>query len=130
MLASKTQRLLARAKELIGTPYHWGGTTVEQGFDCSGLLVYLFRTEAGVQLPRTTSAMLAEQQTQVKRKQLRPGDAVFFNSNGRGRIGHVGLYLGEGRFIHAPRSGKGIRVDSLDQRYWKRSFIAARRYMN
>ncbi|MDN6858552.1 C40 family peptidase [Pseudomonas sp. CAN2814] len=121
-------RVVARAQELIGVPYRFGGTTVASGFDCSGLLVYLFRTEAGMKLPRTTGEMIDSDSLRIHRDQLKPGDAVFFNRNGRGNVSHVGLYIGNNQFIHAPSSGGRIRQDSLDNRYWERSFTTARRF--
>lgn len=120
-------RVVARAQELIGVPYRFGGTTVASGFDCSGLLVYLFRTEAGMKLPRTTGEMI-DSSLRIHRDQLKPGDAVFFNRNGRGNVSHVGLYIGNNQFIHAPSSGGRIRQDSLDDHYWERSFTTARRF--
>ncbi|MBD9679354.1 C40 family peptidase [Pseudomonas sp. PDM18] len=121
-------RVVSRARELIGIPYRFGGTTVASGFDCSGLLVYLFRTEAGMKLPRTTGEMIDSDSLRIHRDELKPGDAVFFNRNGRGNISHVGLYIGNNQFIHAPSSGGRIRQDSLDNRYWDRSFTTARRF--
>jgi len=125
---AETLRIVARAHELIGTPYRWGGQTEEDGFDCSGLLVYLYRSIANRTLPRTTHSMIAQRQNAVRRDQLQPGDAVFFNHNGEGATSHVGLYIGGDRFIHAPSTGKSIRIDSLDNSYWKRSYTTARRF--
>lgn len=122
------QRLIQRAQTLIGTPYKWGGVSESKGFDCSGLLVYLFRREAQMELPRTTTSMFAEDYLRVSRQELQPGDAVFFANNGRGRVDHVGLYIGDNRFIHAPRTGATIRIDSLDNRYWNTRYSDARRF--
>lgn len=136
-LSTKSQRLgrltansrvVARARELIGAPYRYGGASLSSGFDCSGLLVYLFRTEAGLKVPRTTGEMIEEGGEHIDRRQLRPGDAVFFNRNGRGSVSHVGLYVGNNQFIHAPSSGETIRLDSLTNSYWQRSFTTARRF--
>ncbi|CAK9887837.1 MULTISPECIES: C40 family peptidase [Pseudomonas] len=127
-LEANLDRLVERAHELIGVPYRWGGMTVKGGFDCSGLLVYLFRNEADIRIPRTTAAMLQSGARTIKQHQLKRGDAVFFNRNGQGRIGHVGLYIGEGRFIHAPRTGKNIRIDSLRSSYWSKSYMTAKRF--
>jgi cell wall-associated NlpC family hydrolase len=123
-----TSRIVARAHELIGTRYRWGGQTEEDGFDCSGLLVYLYRSIADRKLPRTTASMIAQRHNQVDRDELQPGDAVFFNHNGEGATSHVGLYIGGDRFIHAPSTGKTIRIDSLDNSYWQRSYTTARRF--
>ena len=126
--AVDTHRIVARAHELIGEPYRWGGESLEEGFDCSGLLVYLYGSIANRKLPRTTASMIAQHRNEVGRGELRPGDAVFFNHNGSGRTSHVGLYIGNNRFIHAPSTGKTIRIDSLDNRYWERSYTTARRF--
>lgn len=125
---SAITNVVDRAHTLIGTPYRWGGSTLTEGFDCSGLLVYLFLNEARIKLPRTTTAMQRSGAENVARKALKPGDAVFFNGNGRGRINHVGLYIGGGKFIHAPRSGKGVRIDSLANAYWNKNFTLAKRF--
>jgi len=126
--ASSNSRVVARARQLIGVPYRHGGTTVANGFDCSGLLVYLFQTEAGMKLPRTTGQMIESGSQHVGRGELKPGDAVFFNRNGRGDVSHVGLYIGNNQFIHAPSSGERIRMDSLTNSYWERSYTTARRF--
>lgn len=125
---SANSRVVARARQLIGVPYRHGGTTVANGFDCSGLLVYLFRTEAGMKLPRTTGEMIQSGSPRVDRDELKPGDAIFFNRNGRGSVSHVGLYIGNNQFIHAPSSGERIRMDSLNNSYWERSYTTARRF--
>lgn len=120
--------MIDRAYELLGTPYRQGGISDTQGFDCSGFLVYLFKTEANIHIPRTTAAMQRSTAATVKRSALQPGDAVFFRGNGRGQVNHVGLYIGEGKFIHSPRSGKSVRIDSLANQYWSRHYSTARRF--
>lgn len=121
-------KIIGRAHELIGTPYRWGGASISEGFDCSGLLFYLFRSEAGIDIPRSTSLMLNSKATTIYRHNLRSGDAVFFKHNGRNRMGHVGIYIGNNRFIHAPRTGKSIRIDSLENSYWNKSYFTAKRF--
>ncbi len=123
-----TSKLITRAHELIGTPYRWGGTSVSKGFDCSGLLIYLFRSEADIHLPRTTSSMLNSSYRTVERRHLKPGDAVFFKHNGRQRIKHAGIYIGGNQFIHAPRTGKNVRIDSLNNHYWNKTYLTAKRF--
>jgi cell wall-associated NlpC family hydrolase len=123
-----SSRVVARARQLVGIPYRRGGTSVSSGFDCSGLLVYLFRTEAGMKVPRTTGEMIQSGGLRIDRDELKPGDAVFFNRNGRGQTSHVGLYIGNNQFIHAPSSGERVRLDSLADSYWQRSFTTARRF--
>lgn len=121
-------KVVGRAHELIGTPYRWGGASVSQGFDCSGLLVYLFRSEAGIHIPRTTALMLNSASKAVEREHLKSGDVVFFKHNGRQRMKHAGVYIGNNKFIHAPRTGKHVRIDSLSNKYWNKSYFSAKRF--
>ena len=122
------KKVIKRAHTLLGIPYLWGGMSLEKGFDCSGMLVYLFKHEADIHVPRTTAAMLGAKLQKVARRDLKPGDAVFFSTQGSTRSNHVGLYIGENRFIHAPRKGKTIRIDSMDNSYWKKNYTTARRF--
>ena len=122
------KKVIKRAHSLLGIPYLWGGMSLDKGFDCSGMLVYLFKHEANIHVPRTTSAMLGAGLEKVARHKLEPGDAVFFSTRGGTRSNHVGLYIGDNRFIHAPRTGKTIRIDSLDNSYWKKTYTTARRF--
>lgn len=99
--------ILERAFELIGTPYRFGGTTAK-GFDCSGFVGYLFREEAGIKLPRSTRELIDMDVPLVSKDELQPGDLLFFNNRGRGRVSHAGIYIGDGQFIHsASRRGGG-----------------------
>ena len=122
------KRVIKRAHTLLGIPYLWGGMSLEKGFDCSGMLVYLFKQEANIHLPRTTADMLKAKKLPVARHALKPGDAVFFRTQGSVRSNHVGLYIGDNRFIHAPRTGKTIRINSMDNSYWKKNYTTARRF--
>ena|SRR5437868_4684070 len=120
--------ILERGMSLIGTRYRFGGTS-EDGFDCSGFIGYLFREEAGMNLPRSTREMINVDAPLVARNNLKPGDLLFFSTNGRrGRVSHAGIYLGDDQFIHSSsrRSG-GVRVDSLGDSYWSKTFIEAKR---
>lgn len=120
--------ILERGMSLIGTRYRFGGTS-EAGFDCSGFIGYLFREEAGMNLPRSTREMINVDAPLVSRSKLQPGDLLFFATNGRrGRVSHAGIYLGDNQFIHSSsrRSG-GVRVDNLDDSYWSKTFIEAKR---
>ncbi|WP_225784384.1 C40 family peptidase [Xenophilus sp. Marseille-Q4582] len=108
---------------LVGTPYRYGGNTPEGGFDCSGLIGYVYFQGAGVAPPRTVAA-LADFGTGIPAGDLRGGDLVLF---GRGRPNHAGIYVGERRFVHAPSTGGTVRVDRLDGVYWSRQPMAARR---
>lgn len=119
--------ILERGMSLIGTRYRAGGTS-EAGFDCSGFINYLFREEAGMTLPRSTREMINLNAPLVARNNLKPGDLLFFSTKGRGRVSHAGIYLGDDQFIHSSskRSG-GVRIDSLGDTYWKKTFIEAKR---
>jgi cell wall-associated NlpC family hydrolase len=120
--------ILERGMSLIGTRYRFGGTS-EAGFDCSGFIGYLFREEAGMNLPRSTREMINVDAPLVSRSKLEPGDLLFFATNGRrGRVSHAGIYLGDNQFIHSSsrRSG-GVRIDSLGDSYWSKTFIEAKR---
>jgi cell wall-associated NlpC family hydrolase len=124
---ARANDVLFRALGLVGTPYRYGGNTPEGGFDCSGLVGYVYRDAADVVLPRASHAMGALDVPQVKRNGLAPGDLVFFGR--RDAINHVGIYVGEGRFVHAPNSGGTVRLDALDGPYWKQNYLFARRVL-
>lgn len=121
----RIQALLQRAKGLLGTPYRWGGTSPDSGFDCSGLVSYVFRTALGIELPRVSRDM-ATNGERVERSALAAGDLVFFGRRGK-RVDHVGIYVGDGQFVHAPRTGRDVTVSSLDTGYWAGRFLQARR---
>ncbi|MFV3305543.1 NlpC/P60 family protein [Pseudomonas sp. NY15181] len=122
--------ILDRAFSLIGTPYRFGGKSERTGFDCSGFVGYLFREEAGINLPRSTRELITMDVPLVSKEDLQPGDLIFFNNRGRGRVSHAGIYIGDGQFIHsASRRGGGVRVDSLDESYWRLSYMEAKRVL-
>ena len=125
--AGKVETVLKRALTLLGTPYRWGGTSPDSGFDCSGLVGYVFRTALGIDLPRVSRDMARKTDAELikSREDLKQGDLVFFGH--RGRVNHVGIYVGEGRFLHSPSTGKDVRVDSLVTGYWSAKFMQARR---
>lgn len=117
--------VVIRAVGLIGTPYRWGGNTPDSGFDCSGLVRYIYHDAAGLTLPRTSQQMAGIAAPTVARRDLSAGDLVFF---GRGRsVTHVGIYVGEGRFVHAPNKGGTVRIDPLSGPYWQDRYLYARR---
>ena len=109
------------ALSLVGTPYRYGGNTPDAGFDCSGLIGYVYQNRAGLKLPRTVAQLQSAGQA-VPREELRSGDLVVF-----GRGTHAGIYVGEGRFVHAPSSGGEVRLNPLDSGYWATQKMAFRR---
>jgi len=111
------------AQKMVGRPYKYGGAS-PAGFDCSGLVMYSYKL-AGLALPHNTDRQRAASRA-IKVADLRPGDLVFFNQEGK-RYGHVGIYTGNGKFVHAPSSGKAVRSDRLDSPYWKKHLSEARR---
>lgn len=117
--------VLMRAISLVGTPYRWGGNTPEGGFDCSGLVNYVYRDMLDLRLPRTSRALAAYQGPRIAPDRLAPADLVFFGS--RGQVSHVGIYVGEGRFVHAPSTGGTVRLDRLDGPYWRDHYSGAKR---
>ncbi|GAB3336912.1 C40 family peptidase [Marilutibacter aestuarii] len=117
--------VLQKALALLGTPYRWGGTSPEKGFDCSGLVGYVFHNALGIELPRISREMARNGEAVKDRASMSAGDLVFFGR--RGRVDHVGIYLGEGRFVHAPRTGRTVSVSRMDSGYWANKFMEARR---
>ena len=115
------------ALSLMGTPYKFGGTSPESGFDCSGLVQYIYRDISTVTLPRTAAEMANLAGRDVTTRELAVGDLLFFRLGKSSRINHVGVYIGEDRFVHAPRTGKNVQIDTLDNRYWMRYYDRARR---
>lgn len=120
--------VLSRAVNVLGTPYRWGGSSPSKGFDCSGLVRYAFNDVAAVDLPRTSNAMASGHGQKVERKDLKPGDLLFFNIKSR-KVNHVAIYLGEDRFIHAPRRGKAVTIDTLKKPYWQSHYVVAKRVL-
>jgi len=113
------------ALDFLGIKYKYGGNTPYTGFDCSGLVVYAAEKSLGLKLPRR-SAEIARLGTSVQRSELKKGDLVFFNTRGH-RNSHVGIYLGNQKFVHAPRTGAAVRVESMDVAYWRKRYNGARR---
>jgi cell wall-associated NlpC family hydrolase len=119
--------VLFRALGLVGTPYRYGGNTPDGGFDCSGLIGYVYRDAAGINLPRSTREMISMSKPTVGREALTSGDLVFFATSGGREVSHAGIYVGEGRFVHAPSTGGTVRLDSLSNSYWQRAYLQAKR---
>ena len=120
--------VLMRAISLIGTPYRYGGNTLEGGFDCSGLVNYVYRDMLDLRLPRSARELAAWQGPRIDQDRLTAADLVFFGSGGE--VSHVGIYVGEGRFVHAPSTGGMVRLDRLDGAYWRDHYSGARRVLH
>ena len=126
-LRDRTSEMVMTAMAFIDLPYRRGGNTADGGFDCSGFTRHVFLTTLGVQLPRRVDEQAsAPGLVKVQREQIEPGDLVFFNTLKR-TYSHVGIYVGEGRFIHAPRVGGAVRLENMNIGYWSKRFTGARR---
>ncbi|AOX11516.1 MULTISPECIES: C40 family peptidase [Pseudomonas] len=128
MSPKQSSDVLSRAVNVLGTPYVWGGSSPKKGFDCSGLVKYAFNDVADVDLPRTSNAMAQGHGVKVAKGDLKPGDLIFFNIKSR-RVNHVAIYLGNDRFIHAPRRGKRVSIDTLSKPYWQKHYVVAKRVL-
>ncbi|NYT38237.1 peptidoglycan endopeptidase [Allopusillimonas soli] len=117
--------LVATALSLLGTKYRYGGEAPSTGFDCSGLVIYAAEKSLGLKLPRRARD-IAHKGKAVKRTELKRGDLVFFNTLGH-RYSHVGIYLGNQKFVHAPRTGSVVRIEDMDVSYWRKRYNGARR---
>jgi len=124
MSAQRAEALLQTLLTLV-VDYRYGGKTPDSGFDCSGLVAHVFREAYGIELPHNARAQ-SEMGVRVSLSELRAGDLVFYNTLNR-PYSHVGIYLGDGRFVHAPKTGAQVRVEPISGRYWMRRFDGARR---
>lgn len=122
---STVQNTLETALDLIGIRYRRGGTSPETGFDCSGFVSHVFKQGLGLYLPHNAKQISKEGEV-VAKGELQPGDLVFFNTMRRA-FSHVGIYLGDNKFVHAPRSGQSVRVEDMNDSYWRKRFNGARR---
>jgi cell wall-associated NlpC family hydrolase len=122
--AEQANDVTLHAISLVGTPYKWGGNTPDSGFDCSGLIGYVYKSSAGVAAPRTVAALTNWGQS-VPAPALRTGDLVVFVQ--KGLANHAGIYVGEGRFVHAPSTGGEVRLDALGSKYWSKQQVSYRR---
>lgn len=118
--------LIALAMKLRDVRYVRGGKNPATGFDCSGFVRYVFAHAIGLELPGSSAAQFLAG-LKVKRGDMQPGDLVFFHTHGRQHVSHVGIYIDNGRFIHSPSAGKAVEVSSLDEAYWSKRFVGARR---
>jgi cell wall-associated NlpC family hydrolase len=128
-LAAAANDVLMRAIGLVGLPYRYGRNSPQSGFDSSGLIDLVYREAAGLVLPRSTSELIDIDAPKVGRDDLQPGDLVFFNPNGR-KVSHIGIYVGEGRFVHAPSHGGMVRLDRLTDAYWAKHYVSAKRVLH
>ncbi|MDB5774296.1 MAG: cell wall hydrolase [Herbaspirillum sp.] len=124
-VTSRASDLAVEAMSMIGIKYRYGGNSPDKGLDCSGLVQYVYKVALGTQLPRT-SAEISRVGEKVDKHDLKPGDLVFYNTLRRG-FSHVGIYLGDSKFIHSPSTGGEVRIESMDIAYWKKRFNGARR---
>ncbi|MEX0496020.1 C40 family peptidase [Raoultella terrigena] len=121
---------MSKLMDQIGKPYRWGGTSPRTGFDCSGLVYYAYKDLVKIHIPRTANEMYHLRDARpVDRGELQSGDLVFFRTRGRGTADHVGVYVGNGKFIQSPRTGRDIQITSLSEDYWVRHYVGARRVM-
>jgi cell wall-associated NlpC family hydrolase len=127
-VADRTSELVMTAMGFLGVPYRRGGNTAETGFDCSGFVRAMYEKTVGLVLPRLAKEQAAATQP-IEKKDLQPGDLVFFNTMKRA-FSHVGIYVGEGKFIHSPKPGAQVRVEDMQKNYWARRFDGARRVVN
>lgn len=125
--ASQAAEIVLRALGLLGVSYKLGGNTADSGLDCSGLVRLVFRETLGLVLPRRAEE-IGRQSQSIDTSQLAPGDLVFFNTLRRA-FSHVGIYIGDNQFVHAPSSGGAVRVESLNKPYWQQRFDGARRLL-
>lgn len=128
-ISPAAEDVLFRALGLVGTPYRWGGNTPDSGFDCSGLIGYVYRDAAGISLPRSTREMVGMRAPDVGKDALQSGDLIFFATNGGSQVSHAGIYVGEGRFVHAPATGGTVKLDSLSKAYWQKAYLSAKRVL-
>lgn len=126
-VSDRASELVVTAMGFLGVPYRRGGNTAETGFDCSGFVRAMYEQTVGLLLPRRADEQAAATET-IEKKDLQPGDLVFFNTLKRA-FSHVGIYVGEGKFIHSPKPGAEVRVERMDQSYWQRRFDGARRVL-
>lgn len=124
-VADRASNLVVNAMGFLGVPYKRGGSSAETGFDCSGFVRAMYEQTVGLMLPRRADQQAAATQV-IDKKELQPGDLVFFNTMRRS-FSHVGIYVGDNKFIHAPRSGAQVRVEDMGAAYWVRRFNGARR---
>jgi cell wall-associated NlpC family hydrolase len=113
------------AVSLADTPYHYGGNSANSGFDCSGFVGHVFRHSLGFSMPRTSRA-ISRVGKPISQSELRPGDLVFYNTS-HASFSHVGIYVGDGKFVHSPRTGESVHTEQMQLSYWAKRYDGARR---
>jgi hypothetical protein len=126
-VTNRASDLVVNAMGFLGVPYRRGGSSADTGFDCSGFVQAMYQNTIGLILPRRANEQAAATE-KIDKQDLQPGDLVFFNTM-RHAFSHVGIYIGDGKFIHSPKPGAQVRVESLSQSYWQRRFNGARRVL-
>lgn len=127
-MQSVTDKVMRRLQHQLGKPYLWGGETPEEGFDCSGLVFYAFNSLLAAKLPRTADEMYHYRRAQdVADNDLRRGDLLFFRIHSATKVDHMGVYLGDGRFIESPRTGERIRISELNDAFWQQHYLGSKR---
>ena len=119
-------RMIQIAKSTLGVPYKWGGSSPQSGFDCSGLMRYVHKNAVGLKIPRTAAQQRDNSRT-ISYAQLQPGDMLFFKTGKK--TNHVGVYIGNRKFIHAPAGGKRVKIASMDSSYWFKRFVKFGTYL-
>ena len=126
--SSKDKYIVVKtAKNMLGVKYRYGGSSPRQGFDCSGLVQYSYKA-AGIHVPRTTRQLYKSVRL-ISRRYLKAGDLVFYKTSVSRAVSHVGIYLGNNKFIHAPSSGKRVKISSMLEQYWRKRFTGAGRFL-
>lgn len=127
--AEKANEVIFSAMQQVGKPYRYGGSSPQSGFDCSGLINYVYNNSIGAKLPRTVKALRALPAPSINQENLQASDLVIFATKPNGTPDHAGIYVGKGRFVHAPSSGGKVRLDTLSDAYWQRSFLTGKRLL-
>ena len=123
----KANEVMFAAMQQVGKPYRYGGSSPTTGFDCSGLIDYVFLESIGMKLPRTVKELKAMPAPSIDKKDLQSGDLIIFATGRSRKADHAGIYVGQGRVVHAPSSGGKVRLDKLNDDYWRRSFLIGKR---
>ena len=123
----KANEVTFSAMQQVGKPYRYGGSSPKTGFDCSGLINYVYRNSVDIKLPRTTKALNDMHVPAVEKGDLQTGDLVIFATGRTSKPDHAGIFVGKGRFVHAPSTGGKVRLDQMSDEYWQRSFLIGKR---